>query len=435
MAGPWEKYQQQGPWTRYAQPTPQQAKTLPGNPTETIGPTSTIDQLTQIKPITSQMSLPEKAETFVGNIGGGGLGVLLHPYDTAKGVVKSLLNPPAALKATYDAANTRPLETLSGGIGQTAALSPVAEFAPKILAPALRSTGEGMQATGAGIINKTVGALKSDFKRGANPGQAYLDAGGGPALSMQSLANKGTALKGEVGSKIGSAVKSATQSGKTIPAQAVMAKMAPAIQSGVDLELGPGGMKNVQPIQDYASSFTPAFDTAAENGGFTPSQLFDLKTRIAKGTSWSEPSQLNLKAIRQQNAGALGGLLSDEIPELKPLNSQYQGLMNFSKRAATRADTHSVPLTSLAAKAGLSLAGTGTGAILGHPVLGAATGLIADSVPFKTTAASGLYQAGRGLTSLGNGLVPVPRLYPSAIAIPAYNLSNKAKKQDSEDGN
>lgn len=401
-------------------------------PTETIGPMSTMNQLTQIRPITSQMSLPDKAETFLSNIGGGGLGVLLHPVDTAVGIGKSLLNPAATLKGTYDAANTRPMETLSSGIGQTAALGGLTEGA-KVLAPkvsatpagaVMRNVGRGLQDAGAGVINKTVGSLQSDFKRGANPGAAYLDAGGGPALSISSLATKGAALKGQVGRAIGSAVSSASKNGVTLTPQEVMSAMSPAIRNATDLELGPGGMKNVQPIHDYASSFTPAFEDATKNGGFTPNTVFDMKDRIAKGTNWSDATQAGLKPVRQQNVGALGGLLESKIPELKELNPQYQGLTKFSKRALTRAETHSMPLTSLAFKTGTAALGAGTGMLTGHPIAGALAGAAIDSVPFKTTLGYGLYQGGRGVGALGNGLLPVPRLYPPALGIAANGLKN-----------
>jgi hypothetical protein len=406
------------------------AQPVKTQPTETLRPLSFKDQLTAIKPITSRMSLPEKAETFMGNIGGGGLGVLLHPLDTAKGIASSVLNPVAALKATYDAANTRPMETLSAGIGQTGALAPLAELAPKLATPALRGTGEAAQESGVGLMNRTAGSLKSDFKRGANPGKAYLDAGGGPTLSMSSLAAKGAELKNSVGANIGAVRNAATKRGVMIDPQRVYGAMAPALKSAVDLETGPGGTGNLQPIQDYASSFSPAFKDAYDAGGFTPNQVADLKTRIAKTTNWSEPSQFNLKTVRQQNTGALGGLLSDELPELKPLNSQYQGLMNFSKRAQLRADTHSMPLTSLATKTGLSALGAGTGMATGHPILGALTGLAADSVPFKTTLATGLYRGGGVLDRLAT----VPAANPAAVSIPAYGLIASSKKKNSDDG-
>lgn len=400
--------------------------TLPGNPTETMRPQTTMEQLTNIKPITSKMPLSESIPTFVGDIGAAGINTLAHPLDTIKGIASSVMNPAATLKGMYDGLNTRPAETVAQGIGQAGAMAPVAELAPKIAAPVLTKVGDAAQNAGTGLMNKVAGSLKADFKRGANPGKSYLEAGGGPALSMQSLANKGADLKASVGAKTGAIRQAATDAGKTIPVSKALDVLNPPIAKAVSLEMGSGGMNNVAPIQRYAESFTPALSDAKNAGGFTPNSLFELKQGIAQNTNWSDPSQFSLKSVRQQQVGGIGGLLSDELPELKPLNSQYQGLKKFADRAQLRADTHSSPLTSLVFKTGATALGAGAGLLDGHPLIGAALGAAADSVPVKTALASGLYHGGRGLSAVPN-LVPVPRLYAPTVAIPAYNLNAKNK--------
>jgi len=339
----------------------------------------------------------------------------------------------ATAQAQHDSGNNSGMAgTLAGTIAGLAAPS-LLKGGLEAAAPTLRATGDAAQDAGAGIMNRTAGSLKADFKRGANPGRAYLDAGGGPALSMQSLATKAADLKSAVGGKAASLRNAATSAGTVIPTDRVLDVLNPPIAKAVSLEMGPGGMNNVAPIQRYAESFTPALNDAKQAGGFTPDALFRLKKGIADNTNWSDPTQFSLKSVRQQQAGGLGGLLGDEVPGLKPLNSQYQGLSRFAARTQERANTNSVPLSGIALKTGLSALGAGTGEFTGHPILGAALGLATDSVPFKTALATGLYRGGRGLSAVPD-LVPVPRLYPAAMAIPGYRLNAGSKKQNGNDG-
>lgn len=131
-----------------------------------------------------------------------------------------------------------------------------------------------------------------------------------------------------------------------------------------------------------------------------------MKKNVSANTSWSDPMQFGLKKVQQQTAGALGGVLSDNVPELQTLNPQYQGLTNFASRAASRAATGSSPLTSLYGKAATGAAGALLGSTHGPmgAVMGGVTGSLFDSVPVKSTLATGLYRGGRGAVAVGKGL-------------------------------
>lgn len=269
--------------------------------------------------------------------------------------------------------------------------------------PALETIGEGMQGKGIKLINNTVGATAPDFKRGANPGRGYFDAGIGPSSSLRSIANKAAAAKNDVGANIGSAVDSATASGITLPPTTVAQRLQAPLGKAFDLETGPGGGGNTAPLENYSAGFRPAIQDATAAGGFTPRGLFDLKQGISQNTAWTDPSQFNLKAVRQQQSGALSGLLGEAVPEIKPLNQQYQDLGKLSNRAASRADTGSMPLSKLGKLGAASLLAGGAG-FEGHGPAGlaaAALPVIADSVPVRTTAASGLFYGGKGVASAG----------------------------------
>lgn len=363
--------------------------------------------------------------------------------DDAKGLVNPLLNFPRQI-ATYPgfvdpSKQGGPVQTYLGnpdkGQGLANALTDTAVgLAPAAIGKvpgALRAAGEAGQEAGAGIYNKTGGMLKADFKRGANGGRAYLDAGGGPALSMQGIADQASQLKGEVGQKIGNAIDS---SNAVIPTQKVASVLQGPINKGISLETGPGGMGNTDSIENYAAGFRPALKAGVAAGGMTPREVFDLKGGIAKNTNWSDPSQFNLKAIRQQQVGGLSGALSDDVPELNELNPQFQGLGKFAARTADRAATRSSPLSAIVGKGGLSLAGSAFGIAEHNPLMaaaGALGGAALDSVPVKTTLGSGLYRGGKLLGSAGDALtVPASSIPLKTVA--AYDLLANKKKKEGE---
>lgn len=387
-------------------------------------------------------------KTAVHNVGarvGNNLNALaapiIHPLKTGSDIIQRggfPLTPDAIKAASYNPSGPDAGATAANLFGD-AATAFLTHKAGAMAPPALDAAGSAAQDTGATLFNKTGGMQKADFKRGANGGRAYLDAGGGPAWSMQGLADQASALKSGVGSQIGDMRKAATSAGVKIPTQDVAGALQPAIAKGIDLETGAGGGNNTGSIEDYSSTFRPTLQAGIANGGITPSDLFDVKDRIAKNTNWGEPGQYNLKAIRQANAGALSGLEAANIPEIAPLKTQYQGLRNFAARTGERASTGSMPLTSLIGKSALSaggaLAGGLAGLETGHSPLmtlgGGAAMLAADSVPVKTTVGSGLYGGG-GLLKTAGGILGRPSLFPPTAAVAPYALNNQARKKNNK---
>lgn len=115
---------------------------------------SFIDQITEIRPHQSDTPLHAVEDVF-GNIGAGGLSVLLHPVDTVKGVGRFLADPftpghPVATKMVDDLAS-RPLETAEGMIGQGAVMGGIGEgvgAAAKALPEAGGKVGRFISKTG-----------------------------------------------------------------------------------------------------------------------------------------------------------------------------------------------------------------------------------------------------------------------------------------------
>jgi hypothetical protein len=337
--------------------------------------------------------------------------------DQIVGTVKGLVNQPG-----------RTIGQLGTGLMAAEAGGALTEGAAPVAGAAAKATGEAASDAGVGLMNKTIGTLKSDFKRGANPSRGYLETGGGTSASMRSIADKAAEAKDTVGQALSDAYKQATDSGQKIPVDQVADAMAKPIQKAIDLETGPGGTGNLAAIKSYVEQFGPAFDKASQNGGFTPAELFDIKRSIAQNTNWSDPAQFSLKSVRQQQTGALGGILSDAVPETADLNQHYQDLNKFVDRATERANTGSKPLTAHIYKAMIPAVGALAGGMEGNALAGAVVGAAMDSVPVKTGIASGLFRGGKALSSLGEKLAPSDAAAVKGVAagdVPADAANDK----------
>lgn len=279
----------------------------------------------------------------------------------------------------------------------------------------------------AGIWNKTIGARgmtgRGDFARNANPGRGAVDAGIGPSGSMQSIADKAAAARQEVGQALGDAYQQADTKGTLIPAEDVRKAVGDILNDAKQKASAPGVVADPAIYDQIADSFRPALRAAWDKGGFTPSELWKIRKDMNESLNWGDQSKLNVTKVQQRISGALGGVLEKAVPEVEDLNQNYQDLTKLHGRASERAATGSSPLTGIAGK----VAAMGAGALAGsHSPIGAAAGAVfggaLDSVPVKTTLASGLGAAGKVLRPAGEAvqsLVPVARNVSSAVPLAA----------------
>lgn len=314
----------------------------------------------------------------------------------------------AKAQAQQDAGNTSGmLGTMLGTVAGLAGPKIIKEVAPEVLpvtGRAMQTTGEVAESAGNKIVNKTVGALQSDFKRGANPARGYFASGNGVSLSLRSIADKAADSRALVGKQLGQAYDAATQDGVKIPVDRVQQALGDPLKKAYDLANGPGGTGDISSLENYAEGFRKDFEEARQNGGFTPRQLFQMKRSIADNVSWSDPTQFNLKAVRQQQAGAISGVLSDAIPETADLNQTFMDLTKLASRAKSRAETGSYPLTKVAKLGAAAAALGGSGFAHGgvaDATLGMVAPLVADSVPVRTAAATALVRGGQNLSAAG----------------------------------
>ena len=288
-----------------------------------------IDDLTRIKPFDPVHPI----DTTLGNVGAGlmsPLSLLAHPKASAEamrphGTAETLVNllGPEALPALHMGEQLvhNPAGTAEQGLGMIAGAG-LSDLVPE--------AGGPLKSAGSNIMNRTIGTIASDMKRGANPGAAYFEGGGTPSFTMGGLARKGAAVQSRAGQTLGDLYDAASKPGGPKIASADAAgRLLDPINKLRDLQEGPGGVGASPMLDAYTERLAPALLDAKDAGGFTPRGLFDLKRSVAGNTRWNDPTMLDLNAARQEGVGGLGDLLTDVVPEAKPQNKIYQGALKL----------------------------------------------------------------------------------------------------------
>ena len=331
--------------------------------------------------------LTNKAQEFgAGTIQGAG-SPFVHPVETVEGLGQLVAHPIDTAKSMWQGAKEHPAQTLGNILGG----AETGELGGKLLSGTAHVASEPMQAGGGGLIDRAAGSLKSDFAHGAQPGRAYLEGGGTPSFTMRGLANKAEDVHKNAGQQLGTAYDEATAQGVKIPAPDVSDAVLDPVNRLRATQNAPGGTGETPLLDAYESRVSPYLASQPE---FTPRETFDFKRNVAANTRWNDPTMFDMNSVRQQGVGRVGGLLTDAVPEAKPLNRIYQGSGNLAERANLRADTGSPPFTSLVNRGLEGAAGLGLGYMTHNPLVAAAP-LLMDSVPVKTGAGYLLYQGGK----------------------------------------
>lgn len=307
---------------------------------------------------------------------------------------------------------------------------------PKVAERALPVAADVADNAAAGVANRTIGALKKDFKRGANPGRGFVKAKIGPSTSLESIAEKAGDARATVADQLRSAYNKATGQGKRISADKVRAAVNSVIDDAKNSAQGPGVVADPEAYEALRKTFDDSLTDADGQKGFTPKELWDIRKNIDRNLNWGDQAKLNMTKVQQRISGAIGGLLKEAIPETVDLNQQYSDLTNLETRATDRAVTHSSPLTSLATKAGL----TGGGVLLGHGspegmAAGAVGGAMLDSIPVKSTAAAGLGAIADAARSVDPETIKMPAAAGAAAlgAVPSNSQPDHVGDSDKKD--
>jgi len=373
-------------------------------------------------------NLKEPGPTFGGK-------VLNRLGDNAKGLVNPILNPSSILTGAgwsdpgkagdlisdiRDNPNSTGIANAIGDTITAGAMGGAMHAAPKLAVP----LGENMKAAGGKLIDRTAGLLKKDVARGAEPGRAYLEGGGGPVLNLRGLGESAGRIKSDTGAKLGDAYSNSTA---IIPASDVMNAVQEPITKLRNIQNAPGGIGSPAALNDFESNLTQPVYNASNRGGFTPSELFsEMKQPISQNTRWNDPTMYDLNKVRQETVGRLGGLLTDAVPETSRLNKIYQGTSKLEGRAAERAATGQSPLSGIARNLGEIGIGGVLGAATHNPFIAAAP-LILDSVPVKTGAAKALFEGGKVVPGIGRGIGRIAPLASSRIGVSSSNDRSKPK--------
>ena len=134
---------------------------------------SMIDALTEIRP--HQSDTPVHAvEDVLGNIGAGGLSVLLKPVETAKGIASAVRHPFKTADEMATQLGEHPYETIEAAIGQAGATAGLTEAAGKVagvLPKVARRSTEVVSKTGpretANLVKETQAANEAEVAKTA----------------------------------------------------------------------------------------------------------------------------------------------------------------------------------------------------------------------------------------------------------------------------
>lgn len=307
---------------------------------------------------------------------------------------------------------------LAGGLAVSHVLPAITE--------SMRALPAAAETSAAGIWNRAIGARgmkgSGDFARKANPGRGAVSSGIGPSGSMDSIAGKAADARDSVGQQIGDAYARETQKGTLIPADDVRNAVHPILDQAKADASAPLVEADPAVYERLKSSLEPALQAADAKGGFTPSELWNIRDKLNKSLNWKDTTKASLTQTQQQISGALGGVLEDNVPGIEGLNENYKDLVKLADRSAERAATGSGTIHGAITKGVAS----GIGGMVGHAtglgvaggLAGAAVGAGLDSIPIKTTLAAGLGSAGKALRPVGEALRPVAPIAQGA-ALPA----------------
>lgn len=130
------------------------------------------DRLTKIdphQPVHSAADLGREALRGLGNIGAGGMGLVLHPVDTLVGIGRMAIDPAGSGMEAGEAFAKQPLETAESMAGQAAVMDAAAAATPRVLelrsmaAKAAEKVRKGAQS----MVGAGEGAVKTEVAKTA----------------------------------------------------------------------------------------------------------------------------------------------------------------------------------------------------------------------------------------------------------------------------
>lgn len=270
---------------------------------------------------------------------------MLHPVDTAMGLLKSLphatnpLDPENPATQMFrapaeDYARNGAAEGTGNLLGTVGAGLLGSEMGGEALSGAQRLAapmGAAAERGGLGVINHALDVTPKMMKYGQNPARGVVDEGLTPSLSKFSLANKVDSALPVAGQRISDAVHS---SPLTVPSQNVAASIEHPILGAGDVSSGFGGTGRVEPLADLwgqteikaPGASRPIYGSGSPADISAPDLWHSIRNLDANTRFNPDPEVEGVNEVRRDIRGGLRGNLEDAVPGLKPLSERYGDL-------------------------------------------------------------------------------------------------------------
>lgn len=299
--------------------------------------------------------------------------------------------------------------------------------APKALGVA----GDALQSGGAGVMNSYLKAGKKAFKYDHDPGMGVLQEGPATSfsLSRQGLADKLAAKANSAGAAVPDTVRE--NAGTMVPRSTVAGNVDSVIAGKKKVALGPGGDANAaNRLQEFGDTFRSEHIPSSQNvdlsGSMSVPDLYAIRSNVDDNINWNrdlDPTEATVNNARREIRSNLADTLYQAAPDLKAPSQRYGNLVTASKLATDRTMYTNGSRFSPTKLVTSALGGAVPGVLSHHPDLGIGGAAVAafpellKAPSFSTGLATGLFQAGRGVSALGRGAGRVSSMFKPENAV------------------
>lgn len=275
---------------------------------------------------------------------------------------------------------------------------------------AMTGASEALQKRAGKSLNRTFRVEPKTSDAGLNPARTYLDPEHpvGVAPTSQAVADQAGNRVATIDAEMEAAVRGASKNGSRAPGSTVHHQLRTAFQQELAAASTPGDAIDPTLANLYWEKLEPKLANAEQNGGYTPQDLWNLKTLIDKNLDPTDTSLLG--KVRKSHSQILTGLLEESVPEISGMEQTRNDLKALQQHAQKRADTGYFPPDRIVPEILLRGALNEIGHSFGHVGRGLATIApdILRSIPFRTAYATGLNALGKSLPDFGSALARSP---------------------------
>ncbi|HEV2619954.1 MAG TPA: hypothetical protein VGU23_08480 [Acidobacteriaceae bacterium] len=309
----------------------------------------------------------------------------------------------------YDAGDT------DGALESLGAAVPNAALTLPALAPHIETFGDATQDAGVNLMDSYLKAGKRAYRYDAQPGRGILDEGPGTSIGLtrQGFSDKVAAAKAQAGAAIPDIVNTSTAQ---IPRSELADNVNSVISRKNTVLTGAGGNPDaIAPLDTLAATFDPHTQAA---GNASLAEVYGIKRNQDKNINWSrdiDPIAATRNNANREIRSNMAQSIYAAEPALEAPSQQYSNLASAAKLADARTyDTNGSVFNPFRLLTG-TVGGIAAGELTHNPVTGLMTGIATNVAPelwkspaAKTTAATALFQGGKGISAFGRALQGIP---------------------------